>query len=212
LGGFDFVWRDRVILGTISLDMCAVFLAAAPALFPIFARDILQTGPWGLGLLRAAPAVGAFAMSVVLARWPLTLPIGKVLFAVLATFGAATIVFASSTHLVLSLLALAVMGAADVVSVVIRFALVQLRTPLDMRGRVSAVNSMFTGTSNYLGDFRAGAVASAIGAVPAVLIGGICVFAVAGLWMFLFPQLWRTRTYDELSAASVLSGEGNKSR
>jgi MFS family permease len=210
LGGFNFVSRDRVILGTISLDMCAVFLAAAPALFPVFARDILQTGPWGLGFLRAAPAVGAFAMSVVLARRPLTLPIGKVLFAVLVTFGAAIIVFALSTHLILSLFALAVMGAADVVSVVIRFALVQLRTPLDMRGRVSAVNSTFTGTSNYLGDFRAGAVASAIGAVPAVLIGGICVFAVAGLWMFLFPQLWRTRTYDELSAANVLSGQGNK--
>jgi MFS family permease len=210
LGGFAFVWRDRVILGTISLDMCAVFLAAAPALFPIFARDILETGPWGLGLLRAAPGVGAFAMSVVLARWPLTLPIGKVLFAVLGLFGAATITFSLSTHLVLSLLALAVMGAADVVSVVIRFALVQLRTPLKMRGRVSAVNSMFTGTSNYLGDFRAGVVASAIGAAPAVLIGGFCVFAIAALWMFLFPQLWRTRTYDELSAAQVLSGDGNK--
>jgi predicted MFS family arabinose efflux permease len=205
------VWRDRVILGTISLDMCAVFLAAAPALFPIFARDILETGPWGLGLLRAAPGVGALAMSVVLARWPLTLPIGKVLFAVLAIFGAAITVFALSTHLIVSLIALAVMGAADVVSVVIRFALVQLRTPLDMRGRVSAVNSMFTGTSNYLGDFRAGAVAAAIGAAPAVLIGGVCVFAVAALWMFLFPQLWRTRTYDDLSAAQVLSGDRKQS-
>jgi hypothetical protein len=210
LGGFDFVWRDRVILGTISLDMCAVFLAAAPALFPIFARDILETGPWGLGLLRAAPGVGALAMSIVLARRPLTLPIGKVLFTVVGIFGAAIIMFALSTHLVLSLVALAVMGSADVVSVVIRFALVQLRTPLDMRGRVSAVNSMFTGTSNYLGDFRAGAVASAIGAAPAVLIGGVCVFVIAGLWMFLFPQLWRTRTYDELSAAQVLSGQGKK--
>jgi MFS family permease len=210
LGGFGFVWRDRVILGTISLDMCAVFLAAAPALFPVFARDILETGPWGLGLLRAAPGVGAFAMSIVLARRPLTLPIGKVLFAVLSTFGAATIVFSLSTNLVLSLAALAVMGASDVVSVVIRFALVQLRTPPEMRGRVSAVNGMFTGTSNYLGDFRAGAVAAAIGAAPAVLIGGVCVFAVAALWMFLFPQLWRTRTYDELSAAQVLNTEGNK--
>ncbi|MBX9776388.1 MAG: MFS transporter [Xanthobacteraceae bacterium] len=210
LGGFDFVWRDRVILGTISLDMCAVFLSAAPVLFPIFARDILETGPWGLGLLRAAPGVGAFVMSIVLARRPLTLPIGKVLFTVVGIFGVAIIVFALSTHLILSLLALAVMGAADVVSVVIRFALVQLRTPAEMRGRVSAVNGMFTGTSNYLGDFRAGAVAAAIGAVPAVLIGGICVFAVAGLWMFLFPQLWRTRTYDELSAAEVLSGDKDK--
>jgi len=210
LGGFDFVWRDRVILGTISLDMCAVFLSAAPALFPVFARDILETGPWGLGLLRAAPGVGAFAMSILLAQRPLTLPIGKVLFAVVGIFGLAIIMFALSTHILLSLLALAVMGAADVVSVVIRFALVQLRTPPQMRGRVSAVNGMFTGTSNYLGDFRAGAVASAIGAGPAVLIGGFCVFAVAIVWMFLFPQLWRTRTYDELSAAQVLSGEEKK--
>jgi MFS family permease len=207
LGGFSYVWRDRVILGTISLDMCAVFLAAAPVLFPVFARDILESGPSGLGLLRAAPGVGALIMSIVLARRPLTLPIGKVLFAVLATFGAATVVFALSTHMVLSLAALVVMGAADVVSVVIRFALVQLRTPPEMRGRVSAVNGMFTGTSNNLGDLRAGAVAAAIGAAPAVLIGGISVFAVAILWMFLFPQLWRTRTYDELSAAQVLSGD-----
>jgi MFS family permease len=210
LGGFDFVWRDRVILGTISLDMCAVFLSAAPVLFPIFARDILETGPWGLGLLRAAPGVGAFVMSIWLAQRPLTLPIGKVLFTVVGIFGGAVIVFALSNHLILSLVALAVMGAADVVSVVIRFALVQLRTPAAMRGRVSAVNSMFTGTSNYLGDFRAGAVAAAIGAAPAVLIGGFCVFAVAIVWMFLFPQLWRTRTYDELSAAQVLSGDKDK--
>ena len=210
LGGFDFVWKDRVILGTISLDMCAVFLAAVPALFPVFARDILETGPWGLGLLRAAPGVGAFAMSVMLAHRPLTLPIGKVLFTVVGIFGVAIIVFALSTHLMLSLLALAIMGAADVVSVVIRFALVQLRTPPEMRGRVSAVNGMFTGTSNYLGEFRAGAVANVIGAIPTVLIGGIGVFAVAIVWMFLFPQLWRTRTYDELSASQVLSGEEKK--
>src|SRR5204862_3211895 len=157
---FRFVWNDRVMLGTLSLDMCAVFLAGAPALFPIFARDILQTGPWGLGLLRSAPAIGAFLTSLVLARWPLTLPIGTVLFGVLAVFGAGTIVFALSTHLLLSLAALAVLGAADVVSVVIRFSLVQLRTPADMRGRVSAVNGVFTGTSNYLGDFRAGVAAS----------------------------------------------------
>jgi MFS family permease len=210
LGGFEFVWRDRVILGTISLDMCAVFLASVPALFPIFARDILETGPWGLGLLRASPGVGAFTMSVVLAHRPLTLPIGKVLFAVLGTFGAAVIVFSLSTHIVLSMAALVVMGAADVVSVVIRFALVQLRTPPEMRGRVSAVNGMFTGTSNYLGEFRAGAVASAIGAGSAVFIGGIGVFAMAALWVFLFPQLWRIRTFEELPAAKVLSAEGTK--
>jgi hypothetical protein len=207
LGGFRFVWRDRVILGTISLDMCAVFLAASTGLFPIFARDVLQTGPWGLGLLRAAPGVGAFAMSVVMARHPLTLPIGPVMFGVLGLFGLATVVFALSSHLILSLCALALLGAADVVSVVIRFSLVQLRTPAEMRGRVSAVNGMFTGTSNYLGDFRAGVVAAMIGAVPAVLLGGAGVFAVAALWMFLFPTLRRIRTYDELPASLSLSAE-----
>jgi MFS family permease len=202
LGGFRYVANDRVILGTISLDMCAVFLAGAGALFPIFARDILQTGPWGLGLLRAAPGIGAFAMSLVLARWPLTLPIGPVLFSVVAVFGAATVVFGLSTHLIVSLAALMVLGAADVVSVVIRFSLVQLRTPAEMRGRVSAVNGMFTGTSNYLGDFRAGAVAALIGAVPAVVLGGAGVFAVAALWLFLFPTLRRIRSFDEMPAVA----------
>jgi hypothetical protein len=119
-------------------------------------------------------------------------------------------VFALSTHLILSLAVLAVMGAADVVSVVIRFALVQLRTPAEMRGRVSAVNGLFTGTSNYLGDFRAGAMAAAIGAVPAVLIGGLGVFVIAALWVFLFPQLWRIRTFEDLPAAKVLNAEGTK--
>ena len=133
MGGFHFVWRDRVILGTISLDMCAVFLAAATGLFPIFARDILQTGPWGLGLLRAAPGLGAFVTSVLMARRPMTLPIGPVLFGVVVLFGVATVVFALSTHLILSLMALMVLGAADAVSVVIRFSLVQLRTPAEMR-------------------------------------------------------------------------------
>lgn len=203
LGGFFHVWKDKVIFGTISLDMCAVFLGGVGALFPVFARDILQTGPWGLGLLRAAPGVGAFAMSLVLARWPLTLPVGNVLFGVLTVFGAALIVFGLSTHIVLSIAALIVMGAADVISVVIRFSLVQLRTPTEMRGRVSAVNGMFTGTSNYLGDFRAGAVAAAIGAVPAVLIGGVGVLAMTALWLLLFPQLRRIRTLDEVPPAEL---------
>jgi MFS family permease len=172
MGGFRFVMRDRVILGTIALDMCAVFLAGLGTLFPIFARDILKTGPWGLGLLRAAPAAGALIMSVVLARRPLTLPIGQVLFGVIAVFGLFTVVFGLSTNLILSLFALAVLGAADAVSVVIRFSLVQLRTPPEMRGRVSAVNGMFTGTSNYLGDFRAGAVAALLGAPFAATSAG----------------------------------------
>src|SRR5439155_4865765 len=149
------------------------------------------------GLLRSAPAIGAFLTSLVLARRPLALPIGTVLFGVLAVFGAGTIMFALSTHLLISLAALAVLGAADVVSVVIRFSLVQLRTPADMRGRVSAVNGMFTGTSNYLGDFRAGVVASLFGAVGAVMIGGIGVFLVTFAWLFLFPELRRIRSLDE---------------
>ena len=206
MGGFHFVRNDPVMLGTLSLDMFAVFLAGATALFPIFARDILETGPWGFGLLRAAPAVGALAMSVILARKPLMLPIGKVLFGVITVFGIGTIVFALSTHLLLSLAALVVLGSADVVSVVIRFSLVQLRTPAEMRGRVSAVNGMFTGTSNYLGDFRSGAVAALIGAVPAVVIGGIGVLAVTLLWMFLFPNLRRIRSLDEVPAVPGVQG------
>jgi len=200
LGGFRFVLRDSVMLGTIGLDMCAVFLAGSGALFPIFARDILKTGPWGLGLLRAAPAVGALAMAIMLARRPLTLPIGRVLFTVISVFGLATVIFALSGHLLLSLAALMALGAADAVSVVIRFSLVQLRTPAEMRGRVSAVNGMFTGTSNYLGDFRAGAVAALLGAPLAVGLGGAGVFLVIGLWLFLFPQLRRIRSLDEVPA------------
>jgi MFS family permease len=207
MGGFRFVMRDRVILGTIALDMCAVFLAGLGTLFPIFARDILKTGPWGLGLLRAAPAVGALIMSVVLARRPLTLPIGRVLFGVIAVFGLFTVVFGLSTNLILSLFALAVLGAADAVSVVIRFSLVQLRTPPEMRGRVSAVNGMFTGTSNYLGDFRAGAVAALLGAPVAAVLGGAGVFAVLALWLFLFPQLRRIRSLDEVPAAGANPGK-----
>ena len=210
MGGFQHVRNDPVILGTIALDMCAVFLAGAGALFPIFARDILQTGPWGLGLLRAAPAVGALAMSLLLARRPLTLPIGSVLFSVISVFGLATIVFALSTHLLISLAALAVLGAADVVSVVIRFSLVQLRTPPQMRGRVSAVNGMFTGTSNYLGDFRAGAVAALIGAPFAVALGGAGVFLVVALWLFLFPQLRRIRSLDEATEAKAAQIAGTE--
>jgi MFS family permease len=210
MGGFQHVRNDPVILGTIALDMCAVFLAGAGALFPIFARDILKTGPWGLGLLRAAPAVGALAMSLLLARRPLTLPIGPVLFSVISVFGLATIVFALSTHLLISMAALAMLGAADVVSVVIRFSLVQLRTPAEMRGRVSAVNGMFTGTSNYLGDFRAGAVAALVGAPLAVVFGGAGVFLVVALWWFLFPQLRRIRSLDEATEAKAASVAGTE--
>jgi MFS family permease len=192
LAGFSFVLRDRVILGTASLDLFAVLFGGATALLPIFARDILHTGPWGLGLLRSAPAVGALVMSLILARYPLKPPIGPILFGVILLFGGATISFALSTHIILSMFALCIMGASDVVSVVIRFSLVQLRTPDEMRGRVSAANSLFIGTSNQLGDFESGVVAALVGAVPAVVIGGVGTIAVAVLWMLvLFPELYR---------------------
>ena len=194
--GILFILRQPVLLGTMSLDLFAVLLGGATALLPIYARDILGTGPWGLGLLRSAPALGALVMSVLLARYPLQRRVGSILFTVVTVFGAATIVFGLSTHLLLSLAALTVMGGADVVSVVIRFSLVQIQTPDEMRGRVSAVSSLFTGTSNQLGEFRAGLMAAAFGAVPAVLIGGIGTIAVATLWMYLFPQLRRVRAFE----------------
>jgi hypothetical protein len=172
-------------------------------LLPIFARDILETGPWGLGLLRSAPGVGALMMSIILARRPLTWPVGRVLMTVLTVYGVSTTVFGFSTALWLSLISLAIMGAADVVSVVIRFSLVQLRTPAQTLGRVSAVNGLFTGTSNQLGDFRAGVMGALFGAVPAVVIGGAGIIAVTAIWMFLFPELRRIRSLDEASAAAA---------
>ena len=194
--------HDRIILGTLSLDMFAVFLGGATALLPIFARDILLTGPWGLGLLRSAPAIGALTMSIILARRPLTLPVGRVLFSVLTIYGLAVTCFAFSTVLWLSMAALALMGAADVVSVVIRFSLVQLRTPPQMRGRVSAVNGLFTGTSNQLGDFRAGVMGALFGAVPAVAIGGLGTIADHGDLDVSFPRV----------AAYPFAGRGSRGR
>jgi MFS family permease len=194
--GIAFIATHRVLLGVLSLDLFAVLLGGVTALLPIFARDILGTGPWGLGLLRSAPAVGALAMSVVLAHYPVERRIGRTLFAVIVLFGFAIVAFGVSTHLMLSLVALAVLGMADVVSVVIRYSLVQLSTPDEMRGRVSAAFSLFTGTSNQLGEFRAGVTASLFGVVPAVLIGGVGTIAVAVLWMVLFPELRRIRAFE----------------
>ncbi len=196
LSGIHFVRHHSIVLGSISLDLFATLLGATVALLPIFAKDILGTGPWGLGLLRAAPAMGALAMSLVLANRPLRDPVGRTLFLALFTFGAATCVFAVSRSLALSILALAFVGAADVVSVVIRFSLVQLNTPDEMRGRVSAVNSLFVGTSNQLGEFRAGVAAALFGAVPAALLGGVATLVIAGLWMRMFPALRQLRRLD----------------
>jgi MFS family permease len=192
--GMEFVHRHPVILGTISLDLFAVLLGGATALLPIFAQDILHTGPWGLGLMRTAPAVGALLMSLVLAYRPLKNAVGLKLFGALAVFGIATMIFAISTSLYVSLFALLLVGASDVVSVVIRSSLVQLQTPDEMRGRVNAVNSLFIGTSNQLGEFESGTLAGFIGAVPAAFIGGLGTIAVAGLWMVLFPSLRRLKS------------------
>ncbi|MEW6645403.1 MAG: MFS transporter [Pseudomonadota bacterium] len=187
--GVRFVRSNPTILGTISLDLFAVLLGGAAALLPIYARDILHTGPWGLGVLRAAPAVGALAMTLVLARVSLTRRVGMRMFQAVIAFGIATVVFALSQWLWLSLAALVAMGAADTVSVVIRFSLVQLATPDAMRGRVGAVNFLFINASNQLGDFESGMVAALVGAVPAAVIGGLGTIAVALLWMKLFPTL-----------------------
>ncbi len=189
--GIAFIRSRPVILGSISLDLFAVLLGGATALLPVYARDILVTGPWGLGLLRSAPALGALAMSVFLARHPLERRVGRIMFGAVVTFGVATILFAVSTSFILSLGTLIILGAADVISVVIRSSLVQIKTPDEMRGRVNAVNSMFIGTSNQLGEFESGLTAALFGVVPAVLIGGVGTIVVVIIWMRFFPQLFR---------------------
>ncbi len=187
--GIGFVWRRKVILGATSLDLFAVLLGGATALLPIYAKDILHTGPAGLGLLRSAPAVGALAMSLVLTRWPLRRKVGPRLLMAVGVFGLAMLVFGLSTSFWLSMLALVVTGAADCVSVVTRNTLVQLETPDEMRGRVSAVNSIFIGASNQLGEFESGATAALWGPVGSVVMGGVGTMVVAGLWFRLFPAL-----------------------
>jgi MFS family permease len=194
--GIAFIRRKPVILGALSLDLFAVLLGGATALLPVFARDILHAGPWALGVLRAAPAVGALAGSIYLAHFPLRQRAGTALFGGVIAFGIATIVFGLSRNLTVSLIALAALGASDVISVVVRMSLVQLQTPDDMRGRVGAINSLFIGTSNQLGEFESGMTAGLFGAVPAVLIGGVGTIAVALLWMRLFPGLRATRSLE----------------
>ena len=187
--GVRFVRNNPAILGTISLDLFAVLLGGATALLPIYARDILQAGPLGLGILRAAPAVGALLMTAVLARHTINRRIGMRMFQAVIVFGIATVVFAVSRWMWLSVLALAVLGAADTISVVIRFSLVQLSTPDEMRGRVGAVNFLFINASNQLGQFESGVTAALFGTMPAAALGGIGTIAIALLWMKLFPAL-----------------------
>lgn len=189
LAGARFVWQNKILLGAISLDLFAVLLGGATALLPIFARDILHTGPEGLGLLRAAPAVGALLISFVLLRWPLRNNVGQWLLVSVGIFGIATIIFGLSRSFMLSLLALAITGAADNISVVIRQTLMQAETPDAIRGRVSAVNSIFIGASNQLGEFESGATAALFGAVGSVVMGGVGTVLVALLWFRGFPAL-----------------------
>jgi MFS family permease len=191
LAGLRFVSERKVVLGAISLDLFAVLLGGAVALLPIYAKDVLHVGSWGLGLLRAAPAVGAIAMSLVLSRRPIQRRTGQRMLAAVAVYGLTIIVFGASTNFALSLAMLAVGGAADMVSIVIRQTLVQLETPNEMRGRVSAINSVFIGASNQLGEFESGATAAWFGTVEAVVLGGIGTCVVAMLWWRLFPGLAR---------------------
>jgi MFS family permease len=198
LGGIRYVWRQKVVLGAISLDLFAVLLGGATALLPIYAQDILHTGPWGLGVLRSAPAVGATLIALSLAMFPLRRNAGVVMLVCVALFGVATVVFGVSSHLGLSVVALVVLGAADMVSVVIRQTLVQLATPPEMRGRVSAVNMVFIGASNELGEFESGVTAEWFGVVPSVVLGGVGTCVVVLLWAGLFPELRRIARADDV--------------
>jgi len=205
LAGVHYIRHREVVLGAISLDLFAVLLGGATALLPIYAKDVLHTGPWGLGLLRGAPAIGALATSLWLTRWPLQRRVGHLMFAAVAVFGLATLVFALSKLFIVSLVALAISGAADMVSVVIRQSLVQLETPNEMRGRVSAVNSVFIGASNQLGEFESGATAALLGPVGSVVLGGLGTLLVAALWMRLFPALAQRDTLAQAPARPGIS-------
>ena len=195
--GFRYIRHQPVILGVISLDLFAVLLGGVTALLPVFARDIFAAGPWALGLLRAAPAVGALGMALALTRWSFERHTGKIVFAAVAAYGLAAIVLALSGSFVVALMSLVVLGASDMISVVVRMTLVQLGTPDAMRGRVTSVNGLFIGASNQLGEFRAGTMASWFGAVPAVVIGGVGTVLIVLLWTRLFPDLARADRLED---------------
>jgi MFS family permease len=200
MAGFRYVWREKVVLGSISLDMFAVLLGGAVALLPVYASEILKTGPWGLGLLRSAPSVGAALMAIFLARRPIRGRAGMIMLGCVAGFGVFTILFGVSRSLMLSLVALLLVGATDMVSVIIRATLVQVATPDAMRGRVNAVDMLFIGASNELGEFESGLTAHWFGTVPAVVLGGVGTLCVIGLWAWLFPEL---RNADQLHPAKT---------
>jgi len=202
--GLHFIWRQKLILGAISLDLFAVLLGGAVALLPVYAREILHTGPWGLGLLRAAPGVGAAIMAVLLAHRPLRGRSGPTLLWAVAGFGIFTIIFGISRSLTISLIALLLLGASDMVSVIIRATLTQLATPDEMRGRVTAVDMIFIGTSNEFGQFESGLTAQWFGTVPAVILGGVGTLMVIAIWAWLFPEL---RHAGEITSIKTLGLE-----
>jgi MFS family permease len=199
LAGFHYIWQKKLILGSISLDLFAVLLGGAVALLPVYAKEILNTGPWGLGLLRGAPGVGAAAMAILLAYRPIRRRAGVTMLWCVAGFGVFTIIFGLSRSLYISLVSLLLLGASDMVSVVIRNTLVQITTPDEMRGRVSAVNMLFIGASNEFGQFESGITAHWFGTVPAVVLGGVGTLVVIAVWSWLFPEL---RHADELVKSS----------
>jgi MFS family permease len=194
--GFSYMRHNPVVLGTITLDLFAVIVGGVYALLPVFARDIIAAGPWALGLLRASPGLGALAAAVILTHRPPQRWVGRIMFGAVATYGIAIIVFALSRSFVLSMALLCMLGSADMVSVVIRMTLIQLETPDDMRGRVSAVNSLFVSASNQLGDFRAGLMASWLGTIPAVMVGGVGALLVVLVGRKVFATLYRVETFD----------------
>jgi MFS family permease len=194
--GFGYIRNNPLILGAITLDLFAVVLGGVFALLPVFARDVFEAGPWGLGLLRASPGIGALLAAIVMTHWPPHRRVGRIVFGAVFIYGAAILVFALSRSFALSMLMLAVLGAADMVSVVIRMTLIQLETPDDMRGRVSAVNSLFVSASNQLGDFRAGLMAAWLGTIPAVMIGGIGALLVVVAGRKIFSELYRVETLE----------------
>lgn len=196
LAGARFVWHRKTLLGAVSLDLMAVLFGGATALLPMFAKDILHVGPAGLGALRMAPAVGALVVSVLLARFPVRTRVGRWLLLSVAVYGVCMLVFGLSTQFWLSLAVLALSGAADMVSVVVRQTLVQMDTPQDMRGRVGAVNSMFIGASNQLGEFESGATAALMGPVGSVVLGGVATLLIVASWTRLFPQLARRDRFE----------------
>ena len=195
--GLHFIFERKDVLGVISLDLFAVLLGGVTALLPIFAQDILHTGPWGLGALRAAPSVGALLTGIWISRRVFTRHTGLIMFGCVAGFGVSTLVFALSHNIILSLLALVALGGFDMVSMVIRGAMVQLDTPDAMRGRVNAVNSIFINTSNQFGEFETGVLASMLGTVPAAVVGGVGTLVVVAVWMKLFPSLRRRQQLNQ---------------